>query len=315
MRVLIAESDGVARDLLVAHLAAAGHEVLTAVDGLEAWTIFTETSDVDVVISDWRMPELDGLELCRRVREADRDEYTYFLFLTGLGERHVVQGIDAGADDYLTKPLDGQELTARLKTAARVTTLHRRLLEQNAQLERLTVQLTEQSRNDPLTGLGNRLRLAEDLEVLRAQVQRYGHDYCLVLCDLDEFKSYNDRYGHQAGDEALRRVGSAIREECRLGDSAYRYGGEEFLVLLPQQGLRGGMVFAERLRRAVHDLGLVHEGNQPSGVVTFSIGVAALSEAVEGTSSEELLNAADRALYEAKARGRNMVVASGGACA
>jgi two-component system cell cycle response regulator len=310
MRVLIAEDDRVARSILVAQVTAAGHEVLPARDGREAWDIFEDTAGVDVVISDWRMPEVDGLELCRRVREADRDEYTYFLFVTALGERHVVQGIDAGADDYLTKPLDSQELTARLKTAARVTSLHRRLVDQNAELERLTARLEEESRKDPLTGLGNRLRLTEDLEALRARVLRYGDDYCLVLCDVDDFKAYNDRYGHQAGDEALRRVGSIIGDQCRVGDSAYRYGGEEFLVVLPQQDLAGGTVFAERLRRAVEEAGIVHEANPSTGVVTLSVGVASLSGAHEGTSIDELLNAADRALYEAKSRGRNAVVAA-----
>jgi two-component system cell cycle response regulator len=310
MRVLIAEDEPVTRSILVGQLTAAGHEVLAARDGDEAWNIFRETSGVDVVISDWRMPEVDGLELCRRVREADRDDYTYFLFVTAVDERHVVQAIDAGADDYLTKPLDAQELAARLKSAARVTSLHRRLVEQNAELERLTARLEEESRNDPLTGLGNRLRLTEDLEALGARVLRYGHDYCLVLCDVDEFKAYNDNYGHQAGDEALRRVGSIIGDQCRLGDSAYRYGGEEFLVVLSQQDLAGGTVFAERLRRAVEDAGIVHEATPSTGVVTLSIGVASLSGAPEGTSIDELLHAADRALYEAKSRGRNVVVAA-----
>jgi two-component system cell cycle response regulator len=311
MRILIAEDDGVSRRILQGHLTGAGHEVVAAADGEEAWALFVDTPDVDVIISDWHMPRLDGLDLCRRLRAYQRDDYTYFLFLTALGEGRLVEGIDAGADDYLVKPLDADDLTARLKSAARVTSLHHRLLAQNKELERLTAELEERSRNDPLTGLGNRLRLEEDLGALRGRVRRYGHHYCVVLGDVDRFKAYNDHYGHLAGDEALRRIGAVIAAQCRSGDAAYRYGGEEFLVVLPEQTLENGVAFAERLRAAVERLGLVHELNHPAGVVTMSLGVAALTEATEDATPEELLRAADRALYRAKDRGRNHVVSAG----
>lgn len=307
MRILVAEDDEVSRLILHSHLKKAGHEVLLAEDGVQAWRLFEESDAVDVVISDWMMPRLDGLELCRRVRESEGDEYTYFILLSALGDSHLIEGIDAGADDYLTKPLDQHELRARLKSAERVTSLHRRLADQKAELERLAIQLREQSRTDPLTSLGNRLRLQEDLETLSGMVERYGHDYCLVLCDIDRFKAYNDDYGHQAGDEALRRVAHTIADHCRAGDSAYRYGGEEFLVVLPEQSLLKGKTFAERLRSSVESLGVVHEDNPPTGVVTVSIGVAALPRGEQGTTVEQLLFEADRALYRAKSAGRNGV--------
>jgi diguanylate cyclase (GGDEF)-like protein len=212
------------------------------------------------------------------------------------------------ADDYLSKPLDRDELGMRLVSARRVTELHRRLASQNEELERLNRRLFEQSREDPLTCLGNRLRLSEDLEAVRARAERYGHSYCVVLCDVDHFKSFNDRYGHLAGDEVLKQVAGAMRETLRSGDAAYRYGGEEFLAILPEQSLDSGARAAERLRREVEERGIPHEAKEPEAppVVTISAGVAALP--ADGTKSpDDLLKEADEALYRAKAKGRNAV--------
>jgi two-component system cell cycle response regulator len=190
----------------------------------------------------------------------------------------------------------------RLISASRVTELHRRLAYQNSELERLNRMLSEQSREDPLTHLGNRLRLREDLETLSAKVERYG--YCVMLCDVDFFKSYNDSYGHLAGDEVLEKVAGVISENLRPGDMAYRYGGEEFLIVLPAQDLRSATVVAERLRRRVEDLAILHEVRTPPGAVTISVGLAALSPG-ERKPVEELLKEADDALYGAKKAGRN----------
>jgi two-component system cell cycle response regulator len=317
VKVLIAEDDPVSRTVVEAAVAAYGHQVLLAGDGEEAWRLFCDTPDVDVVVSDWMMPRLDGLDLCRRVRGDDQDDYTYYIFLTALDDKvHVLRGIEAGADDYLTKPLDTVDLQIRLMSADRVRTLHRKLTDQNHQLTQLNGELTqlnehlhEQSRTDPLTGLGNRLKLHEDLQALSDRAERYGHSNCLLLCDVDRFKAYNDRYGHQAGDAVLRRVSEAIGASCRKGDAAYRYGGEEFLVILPEQTADGGAVFADRLRRRVADLEIGHELNGSEGRVTISVGVAAPEEG-GATSLEELLAKADAALYDAKATGRNRVVAT-----
>ena len=167
MRILIAEDDTVSRTILRRAVEKIGHECLASADGEEAWSLYKENPDLDVIISDWMMPGVDGLELCRRVRNLDRDGYTYFIFLTALGDRgHLLQGLKAGADDYLSKPLDRDELGMRLTSALRVTDLHQRLAFQNVELEKLNRMLFEQSRQDPLTSLGNRLRLKEDLRVL-----------------------------------------------------------------------------------------------------------------------------------------------------
>lgn len=309
MKILIAEDDAVSRTILRRAVEKLGHGCMAATDGEEAWNIFKENPDLDVIISDWMMPGVDGLELCRRVRDDGRDGYTYFIFLTALGDReHLLQGLEAGADDYLSKPLDRDELGMRLTSAMRVTELHRRLAFQKGELEKLNRMLFEQSRQDALTSLGNRLRLTEDLRTLQSRAERYGHDYAVVLCDVDFFKAYNDRYGHLAGDDVLRRVAATISSGLRTGDTAYRYGGEEFLMVLPEQDAQAAATTADRLRRAVEGLGIPHAGATPPGVVTMSAGVATSAGIGD---ADALLKAADAALYAAKETGRNRVSRDG----
>ena len=308
MKILIAEDDAVSRTILHRAVEKFGHECLAAEDGQKAWELYRETPEVDAIISDWMMPGMDGLELCRKVREEAKPRgYTYFIFLTALGDRdHLRIGLEAGADDYLFKPLDRDELQVRLISARRVTELHRRLAFQNVELEKLNRELFEQSREDALTQLGNRLRLRDELEALRGRVQRYDHNYSAVLCDVDHFKPYNDHYGHLAGDEVLRKVAQTIAAHCRSGDTAYRYGGEEFLIILPEQDRDSAVEVADRLRQAVEELGIPHEAKDPPGVVTISAGVAALP-AGTSKSAANLLGDADAALYRAKQSGRNRV--------
>lgn len=304
MKILIAEDDAVSRMILRRAVEKIGHECLAAAEGEEAWGLYKKTPDIDVIISDWMMPGLDGLELCRRVRDDEREGYTYFILLTALGDReHLLRGLEAGADDYLSKPLDRDELGMRLTSALRVTELHRRLAFQNGELEKLNRMLFEQSRQDPLTSLGNRLRLREDLQVLQNRTERYGHNYAVVLCDVDFFKAYNDRYGHLAGDDVLRRVAATIAAGLRAGDTAYRYGGEEFLMVLPEQDAEAAAA-ADRLRRAVEDLAIPHADGTRRGVVTISAGVAI---SARDADTDALLKAADTALYAAKRAGRNRV--------
>ncbi len=307
MRILVAEDDAASREIFEAAVISLGHECVVAADGEEAWRLF-ETVDADVIISDRMMPGMDGVELCRRIRACKRDTYSYFIFLTVFDQKaDVLRGMEAGADDYLIKPLDINELKMRLLVAKRVTSLHRQLSQQSAQLERLNRQLFDQSRTDPLTQLGSRLKLSEDLENINARADRYGHTCCAVMCDVDYFKAYNDNKGHLAGDEVLQAVSRALMNAARSGDYVYRYGGEEFLILLPEQSLDAGLVAAERFRRAVEELAIPHDSNPPDKVVTISAGVALLSHS-GGKSVAAWLNEADAALYRAKEQGRNQVV-------
>jgi diguanylate cyclase (GGDEF)-like protein len=305
MKILIADDSPTPRLMLQRELEGLGHECIVAHDGTEAWELF-QGSGVDVVISDWMMPGMDGDEFCRRVR-ADHDApYAYFILHTSLEDlRHVIQGMQAGADDYLTKPFQRDQLATRLIAADRITALQRRLGSQQAELERLNAMLFEDSRHDRLTGLGNRRRMDEDLERLSEQARRYARPFAVVLFDVDRFKQYNDSAGHAAGDEVLRSVAATLLEQCRSGDAAYRYGGEELLVVLPEQDLETAGMAAERMRAAVEAMAIPHPGLAPPAVVTVSGGIACLDSDDTLTT---LLGGADAALYQAKKAGRNQIV-------
>jgi two-component system, cell cycle response regulator len=287
MRVLIADDDTVTRLVLTKLLDQLGHECLAARDGEQAWELYRD-GGAEVIISDWMMPGLDGLELCRQIREEPRGSYTYFVLLTALDDKHhFLVGMQQGADDYLTKPLDRDELQARLVAAERVTTLHRRMADQNQELERLNRELFAQARRDPLTAAYNRLQLHEDREPLRRWVEGRERLQCLALCDLDRFKVF-----------------------CRIqqrGGRVYRYGGEEFCLWLPERSLTAAVAAMDGLRRAVEAMAIEHAGNEPSRVVTVSAGVAPLRPG-DGKSMEALLQQADEALYRAKQAGRNRVM-------
>ncbi|MEA2652775.1 MAG: hypothetical protein QOI37_2 [Chloroflexota bacterium] len=308
VKVLIADDSAVPRMILEKTLASLGHETVSAGDGLEAWERFL-TFEPDVVLSDWLMPGIDGIELCRRIRTHDADNYAYFVLLTAMTEvEHAVTAMTAGADDFMVKPLERVALEATLIAARRVTALHDELRHQRSSLVRLNGLLHDDARRDPLTLLGNRLRLSEDLLATAARVERYGHSYYLAMCDIDAFKRYNDRLGHPAGDEALRAVARALASAGRAGDMTYRYGGEEFLVLLPEENLAGATLALERLRAAVQDLALPHPDNPPWGVITISGGIAE-SAPTRPIPADEWVRRADVALYQAKNLGRNRVVA------
>ncbi|HEV2310434.1 MAG TPA: diguanylate cyclase [Acidimicrobiia bacterium] len=305
---MVADDDATSRRITSTVVERLGHECLTATDGEEAWRIL-EGRVVDVLLTDWMMPRLDGPELCKRVRSRIGAHYTYIIMVTSLSDRDdVVAGMEAGADDYLAKPLDPFDVRTRLIAATRVTGLHHQLHDVRQQLEHLNAKLAVQARTDPLTDLGNRLRLHEDLVTTRNRARRSAVPYAVAICDLDLFKRYNDRFGHLAGDDALRAVASTIAAQCRASDRAYRYGGEEFLVLYDDT-LTGAEDAAERLRVAVEGLGLSHPDNAPRGVVTLSIGVAASDGAAD---ADAVLRVADDALYRAKSQGRNRVVGAGG---
>lgn len=326
--VLIVEPGEAARTALCAAVRAMGHRCRAASSGVQALRLH-EAQRADVILSDWRASDMPGEELCTRVRGLDGDTYTYLLFTSAPAtKRDAVDAVRAGADACLIKPLDVDELEARLAAAIRVVDTYRTLTEQNEGLRRDSQALFRTARVDALTGVANRLRLEEDLDALQAEVSRYRRHVCVAMCDLDEFKGYNDHHGHVAGDDALRRIAQAISQSLRQADRVYRYGGEEFLVLLAEQTLEGALAALERVLRAVESLGLAQAPEAKSPVMTVSIGLAAITPEREDASrsvtpesnaaerdpagrSDLSVRAAivraDRALYRAKAEGRNRI--------
>lgn len=307
MKILVAEDDDVSRFMTVKAVQALGYECISADDGESAWRLY-QREGADTVISDWMMPGMDGVELCKRIRRMDDRAYTYFIILTALSEREYrLEGMRAGADDYLAKPLDRDELHLRLIAAQRVTTLHRKLQEQARELERLNREFFESGRVDALTGIANRLRMQEDLRAVAARIERFGDGFSIALFDIDHFKLYNDTLGHVAGDEVLREVARALAGACRSGDTVYRYGGEEFLAILGTPNVELAAIIVDRMRVAVEELGLTHPKSSTAPVVTVSAGVASLLAGGSGTV-DDALRRADMALFGAKQQGRNRLV-------
>lgn len=310
MKVLVVDDDEHLREALKEAVVDLGYVCAVAKDGLEAWELHRKWH-FDVVLSDWLMPGLDGVELCRRMRVDSAEAYTYFILVTGLSDReHLVHGLNQGADEYLTKPVDVEELEVRLKSAARVASMNRKLVERTASLRHESERALKIARIDPLTGINNRFSLTIDLNWAMAQASRYGHKYTIALCDVDFFKRFNDKYGHVAGDEVLKGVAEAMGSSLREGDRLYRYGGEEFLILLPEQTQDAGAVAMERLRQSVEALGIAHAASDAAKVVTVSAGIAEY-DAARDVSPEDWLRRADAALYRAKERGRNRVAVEG----
>ncbi len=298
MEILIAEDDPTSRQILIALLGKWGYKVRVACDGDQAWRELQGPETPRIAILDWMMPEMDGVEICRRLRleEPKRPHYTYILLLTARGAREdLVQGMEAGADDYLVKPFDPQELRVRIRAGQRIVELQ-------AQLQAAQEELKRQSMTDPLTGILNRRAVLERLE---AEISRAGRENTalgLGILDIDHFKTVNDTWGHLAGDDVLREVAGRVRASLRTYDVFGRVGGEEFLIVLPGTPLGSVKGVAERLRKAISQPPMsTHKGLLR---VTASVGVT-VWRGPEGLDS--FLERADRALYLAKEKGRNRV--------
>jgi diguanylate cyclase (GGDEF)-like protein len=308
MTVLIADDDPASRRLLEKAVQSFGHQVIAAKNGSEAWERFN-TGDFAFVITDWVMPGFDGLELCRRIRGSVRPDYAYIIMVTSnSGQEDLITGMNAGADDFIVKPIDRRELQVRMRAAERILRLQQELREKNEQLETMNARLRRISRLDALMQLGNRLAFEERISEFHQNAARYARRYGVVMCDVDHFKSYNDTHGHLAGDEVLRQVGDAVKSSLRGSDGAFRYGGEEIIALLPEQSFRESLLTAERLRSTVEGLDIPRADNDQSNCVTISCGVSACP--VDGALPkdwETVVEWADQALYRAKALGRNRV--------
>lgn len=298
--VLIAEDNPVGRRLLEKSLAKAGHEVVAASNGREAFELFKERF-FPIVLTDWMMPEMDGVQLCRAIRCHQTPGYVFIVFLTSKDTKEdIVSALDAGADDYLTKPFHQAELMARLKTGKRILGLERSLKAANEDIKVLSI-------TDALTGTYNRGHLMTRLPEEVSRARRYGHPLSLIMCDIDHFKNINDSCGHAVGDVVLQNFVACLNETIRHEvDWIARYGGEEFVVVLPDTALEGAMAVAERLRKSSAERIMQVEGRETRITASFGVASLALLEG-EAATSEDLLKEADRYLYRAKKQGRNRV--------
>ena len=303
--VLIVDDDELVRAQLAAMLQLAGYKVSLAHSGEEALR-HVESHPCSIMISDWEMPDMDGVTLTRHVRRLRREGYIYILLLTVRGaKRDVVTGLRAGADDYIPKGASTEELLARLETARRITVLEQSLRKANRENRRLAT-------TDALTGVRNRRYLMKYLPRELERCKRYSHPIAVLACDLDRFKQINDRFGHDAGDDVLREFCTRSLAHLRVSDWMARSGGEEFIVVLPETDLAGAEAVAERIRAALEAAPI--RTSAGSLAVTVSIGVAAFDSIREAPRVDHthLLRLADEYLYQSKHLGRNRVTTSFG---
>jgi diguanylate cyclase (GGDEF)-like protein len=305
---LIVDDDAVTIEMVSAQLTAAGYEPLIARDGLKALVIANERQP-RIIIADWLMPKMDGLRVCKEIRALHTNPMVYFIMLTVQSDKsRLLEAFDAGVDDFLSKPFHPGELLARVRAGIRMVgmydELNRRtqaLVRSNAELCKLNEKLRQAACIDELTKLYNRRQAMVRLRELWAVAERYDSPLSCAMLDIDHFKLVNDTYGHLRGDEILQKVGEVLLKSVRAADLVFRVGGEEFLLLFPQQDAAQGSICAERCRVAVESSVCAEDGQ--FSPVTISAGVAQRNAAMR--CHDDLLKAADSALYIAKRAGRN----------
>jgi diguanylate cyclase (GGDEF)-like protein len=304
-RILIVDDHEDNVELLRARLESWGFETLSARDGAEALATI-ESSLPDLVLLDIMMPKIDGIEVARRVKNNPDLPFIPIIMQTALDStENKVEGLEAGADDYITKPIDFPELKARVNSMLRIKRLQEEIEERERELMEANERLRHMSQTDALTGLENRRHIETRLEEMFEHAKRLAEPFSCVMVDLDKFKSVNDEYGHQVGDAVLKQLAKILKNEVREIDHAGRYGGEEFILLLTGTVLDAAVTFAERCRKAIEDHTFTFEGGTLKRTASF--GVAGWPHP-KISHCDGLVKAADDALYVAKETGRNRVI-------
>jgi len=302
MKILIAEDDKISRLMLEKVFTGHGYEIISVSDGDEAWAVLEEPEHPHLLILDWMMPGITGVEIVRRLRERADGHTYYIMILTSLDTPADISfALDGGADEFVSKPYHAEALRSRANVGRRIVSLHETLSEKISMLEEAHKTISIQASTDELTGLYNRRHFNESYINLAAISRRHNFPLSLILTDLDKFKQVNDIYGHSTGDEVLKIFASTMQSIVRTEDVVARWGGEEFIILLPHTDSEGAASVAERIR-ASFAADILQGTNLP---LTSSFGVVELREKED---SEELINRADKALYRAKDEGRNRVV-------
>lgn len=293
MKILVVEDDPVSLKVLETFLQRWGYEVVVARNGRQAWDALHKPDAASIVISDWMMPDMDGLELCANIRKMDMAGYVYFIILTTKsGKEDLLRGLEAGADDYLTKPFDHDELRYRINIGRRIIELEQRIL--------------QLANTDPLTGILNRRAFMARLEAEIQRSFREGAPLSLILSDIDHFKRVNDQYGHQAGDQVLQAFTRQLGRSSRPYDLLGRYGGEEFIMALPRVDTPQSGTMAERIRRGIEETAVPIGKGETTLHITASFGVASWRPGID-KDLDSIIRRADEALYRAKSAGRNRV--------
>jgi len=304
-RLLVVDDHEDNVEVLRARLEARGYEVRGANDGQAALDV-VEHWIPDLILLDVMMPKVDGLEVVRRIKANDALPFIPVIMQTALDStERMVAGFEAGADDYVTKPINFAELEARVKSLLRIKALQEALAERERELSEMNDKLLHISLTDGLTGIDNRRSLEQRLHEMFEHSYRLHEPISCVMCDIDHFKKVNDTYGHQAGDEVLKQFAGILKSEAREIDRVGRYGGEEFLLLLPGTVLDSAVTFADRLRACVEEHTFTYDGGTLKR--TMSCGVASWPHP-RVADAEAMLRSADDALYVAKELGRNRVV-------
>ncbi|HPF20191.1 MAG TPA: diguanylate cyclase [Syntrophomonas sp.] len=300
MKVLVADDDKLSRLLVKDLVTSMGYEVLEAADGEQAWQVLQEHSP-RLVILDWIMPRMDGTELCQRLRLLDDENYYYIILLTGLNSKeNIIAGLNAGADDYITKPFIPQELEMRLKAG-------KRILELQQSLQEALEKQRHMARHDALTGILNRGEIIKMLEKELIRAERQHERLSVIMGDLDHFKQINDTYGHMVGDAVLVETAQRLKDTLRVYDSVGRYGGEEFLLVLPGCALEEAQLLAGRILHAINAQPVRYNNHKIP--VTISLGLAC-NDTPAYAHVEGIVQAADFAMYQAKKNGRNCYAAT-----
>jgi diguanylate cyclase (GGDEF)-like protein len=306
--VLIVDDSATIRAALAAAVRSMKLEPVLAESGEAALEAFS-ASPPALVLLDVMMPGIDGYETARRMRAVLPDIWVPIIFLSSSEyDQDLERAIESGGDDYLVKPVSMVVLSAKIRALQRLDKMHQRLLELSTELATANRRLETLAQQDGLTGIANRRAFDHRLSLHFAEATRRKEPLSVVLCDVDHFKSYNDRYGHPAGDECLTSMGAVLLGACkRATDLAARYGGEEFALVLPNTPSDGALGIVEKVRGELASLAIPHELSQTSAVVTFSAGIATYAGEGDG-SVDGLIARADSALYRAKELGRNRVV-------
>jgi diguanylate cyclase (GGDEF)-like protein len=296
VKILIAEDEPVSRQLLCAFLEKKGYEVVSTGSGREAWDVLQRSNPPRLALLDWMMPEMDGLEICKRLRVPGERPYTFILLLTSRDTKvDLIRGFEAGADDYLTKPFDPEELNARLRAGLRILSLEDQLVAAREEMQ-------FKAMHDTLTMIWNRAGILDIFTRELARSRREGSSIAVMMIDLDHFKRVNDTYGHRTGDQALQEAARRLVGSVRTYDIVGRFGGEEFLILLLGCDPLRTSDRAEHIRKSFAN----EKFNSSVGNIPLTISMGALATADWPSSNiEELLRSADIALYKAKERGRN----------